>query len=43
VDAIVAHGDAATIGAKVREHLAAGADHVIVMSTAPILLTASTN
>jgi len=33
VDAIVAHGDAATIGAKVHEHLAAGADHVMVMAT----------
>jgi hypothetical protein len=33
VDAIVGHGDPATIGAKVREHLAAGADHVMVMST----------
>ncbi|OLT10677.1 LLM class F420-dependent oxidoreductase [Actinomadura sp. CNU-125] len=28
VDAIVAHGDAETIAARVREHLAAGADHV---------------
>jgi len=33
VDAIVAYGDAATIGAKVRAHLAAGADHVMVMAT----------
>jgi probable F420-dependent oxidoreductase len=32
VDAIVGHGDAAAIAAKVREHLAAGADHVMVMS-----------
>jgi probable F420-dependent oxidoreductase len=31
VDAIVGHGDAAAIGAKVREHLAAGADHVMIM------------
>ena len=33
VDAIVGHGDAAKIAAKVREHLAAGADHVMVMSS----------
>jgi probable F420-dependent oxidoreductase len=33
VDGIVGHGDAAAIAAKVREHLAAGADHVMVMST----------
>ena len=32
VDAIVGHGDAVTIAAKVREHLAPGADHVMVMS-----------
>lgn len=32
VDAIVGHGDAATIAVKVGEHLAAGADHVIVMA-----------
>jgi len=32
VDAIVGHGDAATVAAKVRAHLAAGADHVMVMS-----------
>jgi probable F420-dependent oxidoreductase len=31
VDAIVAHGDPAAIAAKVREHLAAGADHVTLM------------
>ncbi|GAB2959779.1 TIGR03620 family F420-dependent LLM class oxidoreductase [Amycolatopsis acidiphila] len=31
VDAIVAHGDAAAIVAKVREHLTAGADHVVLM------------
>jgi hypothetical protein len=31
VDGIVGHGDAATIAAKAREHLAAGADHVMVM------------
>ena len=31
VDAIVGHGDPAAIAAKVREHLAAGADHVILM------------
>jgi probable F420-dependent oxidoreductase len=34
VDGIVGHGDAAAIAAKVREHLAAGADHVMIMSTA---------
>ena len=33
VDAIVGHGDAATIALKVREHLAAGADHVMVLTT----------
>ena len=33
VDAIVGYGDAARIAAKVREHLAAGADHVMVMLT----------
>jgi probable F420-dependent oxidoreductase len=33
VDAIVGYGDAARIAAKVREHLAAGADHVLVMPT----------
>jgi probable F420-dependent oxidoreductase len=31
VDAVVGHGDPASIGAKVREHLAAGADHVLIM------------
>ncbi len=34
VDAIVGHGGPAAIAAKVREHLAAGADHVMVMPTA---------
>ena len=34
VDGIVGHGDAAAIAAKVREHLAAGADHVMVMGNA---------
>ncbi len=33
VDAIVWCGAAGTIAAKVGEHLAAGADHVVVMST----------
>ena len=33
VDAIVGYGDAAAIAAKVREHLAVGADHVMVMVT----------
>ena len=33
VDGIVGYGDAAAIAAKVREHLAAGADHVMVMAT----------
>ena len=33
VDGIVGYGDAAAIAAKVSEHLAAGADHVMVMST----------
>jgi probable F420-dependent oxidoreductase len=32
---IVAHGDAAAIAAKVAEHRAAGADHVMVMLTGP--------
>jgi probable F420-dependent oxidoreductase len=31
VDALVAHGDSATIAAKVHEHLAAGADHVTLL------------
>jgi probable F420-dependent oxidoreductase len=31
VDAIIGHGDPATIAAKVREHLAAGADHVTLL------------
>jgi probable F420-dependent oxidoreductase len=31
VDAIVAHGDPAAVAAKVREHMAAGADHVTLM------------
>ncbi|MHA6618590.1 TIGR03620 family F420-dependent LLM class oxidoreductase [Pseudonocardia sp. DLS-67] len=31
VDAVIGHGDPASIAAKVREHLAAGADHVLVM------------
>jgi hypothetical protein len=34
VDSIVGHGDPAAIAAKVREHVAAGADHVMV--TPPI-------
>jgi hypothetical protein len=33
VDAIVGCGDAAAIAANVREHLAVGADHVMVMVT----------
>jgi probable F420-dependent oxidoreductase len=33
VDGIVGYGDPAAIAAKVREHLAAGADHVMVMVT----------
>ena len=33
VDAIVGYGDAARIAAKAREHLVAGADHVMVMPT----------
>lgn len=32
VDAMISHGDAATIAAKVREHLTGGADHVIIMA-----------
>jgi len=31
VDAIVGYGDPAAIAAKVREHVAAGADHVVLM------------
>jgi probable F420-dependent oxidoreductase len=31
VDAVVGHGDPATIAARVREHVAAGADHVLLM------------
>ena len=34
LDALVGYGDSAAIAAKVREHLAAGADHVMVMPTA---------
>jgi probable F420-dependent oxidoreductase len=34
VDAIVGYGDAAAIAAKAREHLAAGADHVMLLSAA---------
>ena len=34
VDGIAGYGDAAAIAAKVREHLAPGADHVMVMPTA---------
>jgi alkanesulfonate monooxygenase SsuD/methylene tetrahydromethanopterin reductase-like flavin-dependent oxidoreductase (luciferase family) len=34
LDALVGYGGAAVIAAKVREHLAAGADHVMVMPTA---------
>lgn len=30
IDALVAHGDAPTVAARVREHLAAGADHVAI-------------
>ncbi len=33
VDGIIGHGDAAAIAARVREHLGAGADHVMVMLT----------
>jgi probable F420-dependent oxidoreductase len=33
VDALVGYADAAAIAAKVREHLAAGADHVMVLPT----------
>jgi probable F420-dependent oxidoreductase len=32
VDAVVAHGSAAAIAAKAAEHLAAGADHVLLLS-----------
>jgi hypothetical protein len=31
VDAMVAHGDRTAVAAAVREHLAAGADHVTLM------------
>jgi hypothetical protein len=31
VDALVAYGDSAAVAAKVREHLAAGADHVTLL------------
>jgi probable F420-dependent oxidoreductase len=33
VDALVGYADAAAIAAKVREHLAAGADHVMILPT----------
>jgi probable F420-dependent oxidoreductase len=32
VDAVIGHGDPASIATKVREHLAAGADHVLVLT-----------
>ncbi|MFF0815458.1 LLM class F420-dependent oxidoreductase [Rhodococcus sp. NPDC003318] len=35
IDALVAHGDADTVAAKVTEHLDAGADHVCVQSLPP--------
>jgi probable F420-dependent oxidoreductase len=33
VDRLVGHGDAATIAARVREHLTSGADHVLIITT----------
>lgn len=35
VDALVAHGDAATVAVRVREHLDAGADHVCIQVLTP--------
>ncbi|MCU0483373.1 MAG: LLM class F420-dependent oxidoreductase, partial [Chloroflexi bacterium] len=35
LDALVVQGDAAALAARVREHLAAGADHVCVQLRAP--------
>jgi len=36
IDALVAHGDAAAIRARIAEHLAAGADHVVVLPYNPV-------
>lgn len=35
IDALVAHGDAATVAARMHDHLDAGADHVCVQSLPP--------
>jgi probable F420-dependent oxidoreductase len=35
IDALVAHGDASTVAARVTDHLAAGADHVAVQLLSP--------
>jgi hypothetical protein len=37
IDAIIAHGDEAAIASRLREHLAAGADHVLVNAVGPDL------
>ncbi|GAA2759857.1 TIGR03620 family F420-dependent LLM class oxidoreductase [Actinopolymorpha rutila] len=41
VDAVLAWGDEAAVARRVREHLAAGADHVLVQPVAPDLRTAT--
>jgi probable F420-dependent oxidoreductase len=43
LDALVGYGGAAAIAAKVREHLAAGADHVMVMPTRTSLTASSSS
>jgi hypothetical protein len=40
VDATVAHGDADAVAARVGEHLAAGADHVVLFPSAQTLTAA---
>jgi len=37
IDAIIAHGDETAIASRLREHLAAGADHVLVNAVGPDL------
>ncbi|WP_280270773.1 TIGR03620 family F420-dependent LLM class oxidoreductase [Nocardia wallacei] len=39
IDAIMSHGDESAIAARLREHLAAGADHILINPVAPDLST----